>query len=147
MGAWMTSPVDLESIDATVYVDCLGRQVDLVEVVAEILGGDTDLSTARAERSAVLVEANEDADPESASDWPEGFLYFSQVMEVYAVADTPRHERAAVTGRLLSELWARGIAAVAACDYEDLLPAAAGTGDRSLPWPVPSPDSARGPRY
>ncbi len=132
----MTSAVDLEVLDAWVFVDSLNGQSDLVEVVAEVLDGDTDMNTARAARTEVLFANNGDADADRAAEWPDGFLYFPSVLEVYAAAHAPRYERAGVTARLLSALWSRGMAAVAACEYEDLLPAAAGLGDRSLPWPT-----------
>jgi len=129
----------LQVLDATVFVDCPAGH-DLVGTVAEILAGNTDLDTARAAGTEVLVTTNADADPERAAERPGGFLFFASVLEVYAAPRALRHERAEVTGLLLTSLWSRGMAAVAACEYEDLLPAAAGTDDRSLPWPGRSTD-------
>jgi len=129
----MTGPSALEVLDATIFVGCLASHDELADVVAGVFGGD-DAST-WVTRTDVVVSSNEDADPDRASQWPGGFLFFPSVVEIYAAAYAPRRERADLVALLLSSLWSRGIAAVAACEYEDLLPAAAGTGDRSLPWP------------
>ncbi|MGB9377101.1 MAG: hypothetical protein WCB04_06260 [Mycobacteriales bacterium] len=129
----MTSALAVEILDATVFVDPLNCDIDLAGVVGEVVGGGGSADGVRAE---VLMSVNEDADRDRAVAWPGGFLYFPLVIEVYANPAAPREERAVVTARLLSALWSRGIAAVAACEYDDLLPAASGTGDRDLPWPA-----------
>ncbi len=143
-GHTMASPVQLGVLDATVFVDCLSIDADLVDVVAEILDGEPDSGCVSTAHTLVVIEANEDADAQQAPAWPGGFLFFPTVLEVYPASRSVRSERASVTARLLTSLWSRGIAAVAACEYEDLLPAASGAGDRTLPWPrVPSRTTGR----
>lgn len=129
----MTSAIALEVLDATVFVGCPAGHEDLADAVAQIFAGD--LGPNWVAHTEVVVLPNEDADPDRASQWPGGFLFFPCVLEVFAAAYAPRRERADVVALLLSTLWSRGIPAVAACEYEDLLPAGAGMGDRKLPWP------------
>lgn len=129
----MTTAVALQVLDVTVFVGCPAGSDELADVVAAIIAADE--SPPWVANIDVVVSPNEDADPDRASQWPGGFLFFPCVLDVYAAAYTPRRERADLIAVLLTSLWSRGIAAVAACEYEDLLPAAAGTGDRSLPWP------------
>lgn len=130
----MTTAVALEVRDATVFVGCPADDDVLADVVAGIIAADG--APPWVARIDIMVSPNEDADPDRASRWPGGFLFFPCVLDVYAAAYAPRRERADLIAVLLTSLWSRGIAAVAACEYEDLLPAAAGTGDRSLPWPA-----------
>lgn len=140
----MTTAVALEVLDATVFVGCPADDDALADVVAGIIAADG--APPWVARIDIMVSTNGDADPDRASRWPGGFLYFPCVLDVYAAAYAPRHERAEFIAALLTSLWSLGIAAVAACEYEDLLPAAAGTGDQSLPWPAavaPSPARIR----
>lgn len=128
----MNSAIAVEVLDATVFVGCPAGHEDLAEVVAGIFAHDP---SARPVHTAVVMAPNEDADPDRAAQWPGGFLFFPCVLEIFA-GHAPRRDRADVIALLLSTLWSKGIAAVAACEYEDLLPAAAGMGDRTLPWPI-----------
>jgi hypothetical protein len=78
----------------------------------------------------LYVDENDEAD-ERRSDFPDGFLHFSHVVEVYADGGPA----IAYVTRLLEALWARGWAAVAASDYEQELPRAGGYKARDVPWP------------
>ena len=68
------------------------------------------------------LRKNTDFDPDKITACPDGFLYFRQSWELYAVAATKREECAAQVGRVLEWCWTQGWPAVAACEYEDLLP-------------------------
>ena len=128
--------VDLDDVDATLYVAGPTRYEELVDTVREVLGGTATADVVRTPRTAVVVDDNDEADPERAGEWPGGFLFFPFILDVYAAPDAAEADRARVVAALLTSLWARGLPAVAACQYEDLLPAGAGTGSRSLPWPT-----------
>ena len=72
------------------------------------------------------VDRSHDRDPIRAREFPDGFLYFSSLIEA-----GPQE----LVARLLPALWKRGIPAVASCDYEDELPERGGYKSRAVPWP------------
>ena len=127
--------VELDDVDATLYVAGAADCSELSAVVGEILGGTASADIVRTPQTAVVIDDNDEADPERAGEWPGGFLFFPFILDIYAAPDAAEADRARVVAALLTSLWARGLPAVAACQYEDLLPAGAGTGSRSLPWP------------
>jgi len=129
---------DNQEFDAEVFVAWPGSHADLATLVAGVLQGTADDDEVTAGPFTFQVELNEEADDARAAQWPDGFLFFSAMLVGYVSPPTPVPERAAVITRLLLALWDSGTPAVAASDYEDLLPGGAGNGDRSLPWPSPA---------
>jgi len=128
-------------MDAKVFVD---GPVDLSGLVADLAAfvhGSVDGNWVIADDVHLLVDENDEADPARRAVRPKGFLYFSLFIELYFSPSRPVTERAEWLGRVLEHLWARDIAAVAACDYEDALPHAGGVGDPTLPWPGITPPS------
>ncbi|HEV7465410.1 MAG TPA: hypothetical protein VGP96_03865 [Candidatus Dormibacteraeota bacterium] len=124
-------------MDATVFVDGPVDLSGLVADLAALVNGSVDGCWVIADNVHLLVDENDEVDPARRAVRPNGFLYFSLFVEVYFPPSRPVGERARLVGRVLTHLWSRGIAAVAACDYEDALPHGGGAGDRSLPWPEP----------
>jgi hypothetical protein len=82
------------------------------------------------------VRKNKDADNHLAQEYPDGFLHFRYAIEFYPFSTAQEANRAPFTAAILESLWARGVPAVAACDYEGELPNRGGYKNRSLPWPV-----------
>ena len=83
------------------------------------------------------VRRNPDADPACAADFPDGFLRFEATLELFPDSTVPRDTRIDFVSNLLRRLWATGIPAVAACDYEQDLADGGGYGSASAPWPGP----------
>ncbi|HEY7341698.1 MAG TPA: hypothetical protein VH591_12505 [Ktedonobacterales bacterium] len=91
-------------------VECLGDQVQ------------------RAERwsidgllFAIDIRRNDEFDAIRRNE-PDGFLYYRNYLDVDAVPGQQRVAEVALVSQILERLWARGYAAVAACNFEDKLP-------------------------
>jgi hypothetical protein len=118
-------------LDCTIYVDAPSGE-EIVELLVELTGGRADrFGTVEAPGVALDVDGNDEADAGRRSEFPDGFLFFSNRVELYS--ETP--PAVALVTELLEALWARGWPAVAACDYEDELPHGGGYKSASVPWP------------
>lgn len=103
-----------------VNTDCTAEA--LSRVVREVLGGDGHGERIRIGLSAVDIQANGACDAERWSEPQTGFLYYPYYLDVIAFYGQTRPAHIGLTARLLRELWARGLAAVASCEYEQALP-------------------------
>jgi hypothetical protein len=112
--------VSRDELDCAIYVDAPSE-----DVLTPLLPDDPP-------GAELYVDASDEADPAQRTAFPDGFLAFSHRVEVFA--DAPPAVDL-VTG-MLERLWAAGLPAVAACDYEDRLPHGGGYGSRDVPWPV-----------
>lgn len=83
----------------------------------------------------VELRCNKDQDAEFARRFPDGFLHFRYVLELYPAKDLNGAAEATYVGELLKLFWSNGFPAVASGDYEDQLPFGGGYRDSSLPWP------------
>lgn len=117
----------LQAPDCTIFVDAEISDGDLRGLVAAALA---------AAPAAVEVDIlrNEDYDTKRRRHFPNGFIYFRCMMNLY-LAGLTETERVAVVGNLLDRLWSAGFAAVAACAFEDALPERGGYRSRAIPWP------------
>lgn len=77
----------------------------------------------------IEVCQNDEPDSDKACEFPSGFLHFEHLIVFYGMPPL------AVVGRVLTVLWERGYAAVAACDFENELPHAGGYKSLDVPWP------------
>ncbi|MFF5506489.1 hypothetical protein [Streptomyces roseolus] len=130
-----SSPLDPDSYEAaSIYVDAEAAQ----RVVARLRVGLGLVEDGGSELSVgpvcVSGEHNDYATGRDAH--PFDFLQWPTVLECEAHAGTPAEVVQAVT-TVLEALWHGGFKAVAACDFEDELPARGGA-DR---YPRPAPDS------
>ena len=130
-----SSLVDLDDLSARLFVDGLGRD-DLVSMLSPLVAGSVDGRWIDGDGVTLVVENNDDADPVRRSDRDGGFRFFALLVEVYFADSRTEQQRAKVVGQLLEHLWSRGLAAVAAADYEESLPHGGGVGELSLPWPT-----------
>jgi hypothetical protein len=80
------------------------------------------------------VLRNEDYDSKRRLLFPEGFIYFRYVIDLY-MPDESLKSRAELVTKLLEYLWNSGFAAVAACSFEALLPEHGGYKSSRVPWP------------
>jgi hypothetical protein len=62
-------------------------------------------------------------------------VFFRYRVEFCVGAKAAREEQINAISVMLTALWLQGIAAIAACDYEDELPLKGGYKDRYIPWP------------
>lgn len=84
--------------------------------------------------AALDIVANDEFDERRRRDFPDGFLHFRYAVEVYPRADASHEAVRQFVARLLEYVWARGIPAVAACDYEDELPFGGGYRSPAVSW-------------
>jgi hypothetical protein len=79
---------------------------------------------------------NEDFDYEESLLFPDGFLYFKYYLDIFFSPNIEDgHIIISMISDLLVWLWENSYPAVAACDYEDLLPEKGGYGSPNIPWP------------
>jgi hypothetical protein len=121
--------------DASIYVDAeaaprvVGRLRDTLGL--EGSGAELTVGPLRVEGAYNDYATGRHAHPFDFLEWP-------TVLECEAPAGTPAEEVVQAVAAVLEALWGGGFKAVAACDFEDELPARGGT-DR-YPYPAPAPD-------
>ncbi|MFJ3658787.1 hypothetical protein ACIPPR_36470 [Streptomyces nigra] len=133
-----SSPIDPDSAysDVLIYLDAeaaprvVGRLRDLLGLVEDD-GAELVVGPLRVEG-----EPNDYATGRRAH--PSDFLQWPTVLECEAVEGAPAEEVVQAVAAVLEALWRGGFKAVAACDFEDELPARGGI-DR-YPYPAPAPD-------
>lgn len=119
---------DLRAPDCKVFVHAEVAEADLIGLTAPVLFVREDNISLQVE-----VVPNEDYDPTRSRQFPDGFVYFRYMLDLY-MSDAPVERKAAITTRLLERLWDWGYPAVAACTYEDRLPERGGYKSRAVPW-------------
>jgi hypothetical protein len=129
---------DTQEMDCKIYVETDLPPQKLGKRLAALLSGTVSDSPASSTVHTPLAELdirkNSDADSLLARGFPDGFLFFSQVVEIYPAPKADRELRVALVAGILRHFWSQGFPAVAACDYEDNLPHRGGYNDPSLPW-------------
>lgn len=121
---------ELRAPDCKVFVNAEVSEAELFGLIAPMLFAPEDEMLLQVE-----VVANEDYDTRRARQFPDGFIYFRYMLDLYMNA-APVTRKAAITTRLLTHLWEWGYPAVAACAYEDRLPERGGYKSRAIPWAV-----------
>lgn len=133
---------DVDKLDCRLFVDTKLPLEELAARLADWVGGSVSgppfAKTVHAQHADIEVRGNEEADPRGADAFPDGFLSFAYVMEMYAAPHASLQDRASLAGKILERCWEANLPAVAACDYEDKLPKGGGANDRTTPWPASS---------
>ena len=110
-----------------VFVDADIPKEKLVKLVALAVSGSIErignvTGIISVPRSELEIRENEDFHVIRRNEPSDGFLYFRYYIEVDALPDQQFESQVALVSHLLRSLWAHGLPAVAACDYEDKLP-------------------------
>ncbi|MEU0853511.1 hypothetical protein ABZ387_37220 [Streptomyces flaveolus] len=121
--------------DASIYVDAEAapRVVGRLRDTLGLEGSGAELTV-----GPVRVEGEPNDYATGRRAHPFDFLQWPTVLECEAPAGTPAEEVVQAVAAVLEALWGGGFKAVAACDFEDKLPARGGI-DR-YPYPAPAPD-------
>lgn len=117
----------LQAPDCKLFVDAEISASDLISLLTHVLA-------ASPVQCEMEVLRNEDYDSKRRLLFPEGFVYFRYVIDLY-MPDESVKARANLVTRLLKYLWESGFAAVAASSFEALLPEHGGYKSSRVPWP------------
>ena len=125
-------------LDCKIHVESTLAKDDLADRVAKLSSGTlfgTGISrTVRTDVGEIEVRTNPDSNEQLARAFPEGFLHFRYVLEIFAYLTASSEERRLLVSKILQGFWSSGTPAVAACDYEAELPFGGGYNSRSVPW-------------
>lgn len=117
----------IQAPDCKLFVDAEISASELISLLTRVLA-------ALPVHCEMEVLRNEDYDSKRRLLFPDGFIYFRYVIDLY-MPDESEHSRAELVSALLEYLWESGFAAVAACSFEALLPEHGGYKSSRIPWP------------
>lgn len=123
-------------LSCKIYVDSDLSCPQLATLIAQWVDGSVRGATVHGSEYEIDILANHEANVQHKKEFPDGFLYFARLVEFYTDASEPVAQQAAIVTRILETLWSFHLPAVAACDYEDLLPHRGGYRSRDVPWPT-----------
>lgn len=110
------------SLYCKIFVDAPDRN-ELADTVAEAFGIERHGWEVDTDWSEIDIVRNDDFDPEkSQAAHRSSFLYFPFYIELEPLEGTSEDSYIENAGHLLRTLWNRRWRAVAACDFEDVLP-------------------------
>lgn len=122
-------------LECKIYVDANCAKGELATRIAELFSAHAEGTTIEMQCGEVDVQRNDEFDETARLEFPDGFLSFGLLVELYT--DDPATPRCAdAAARILEYLWAQDFPAVAACDYEDQLPNGGGYKSTAVPWPA-----------
>jgi hypothetical protein len=124
---------ELSHLDCKIYVDASITREELAGRVSALLSATLDRFTAVVPCGEFDIQRNEDFDETRIAEFPDGFLYFRYLIEVYTHTPNDSDCRAFV-GKILEHFWSQGVPCVAAGDYENELPNGGGYNSRAVPW-------------
>jgi hypothetical protein len=125
--------MDAEELVCEIYVDTDAPHDELTERVQQLVNGTTKLWTIYVAEYVIDVRRNPDFDRMHRQDFPDGFLYFRYCLDVFSNLEYQQAEAVKFVSNLLTNLWALGLPAVAACDFEEQLPEKGGYKSRTVP--------------
>jgi len=107
----------------------------LMEKLRQLLSEKDDASFYAYDNEVEILK-NLDFDSVKCQQFPDGFLYFCQRIEIFPDESkrVSLENQIALVSMLLKYLWSQGVPAVAACDYEDQLPNNGGYRSAEIPW-------------
>jgi hypothetical protein len=84
----------------------------------------------------LYIEGNDEFNEHKQKEFPDGFLFFKYLIYIEFKEGVTQEFYVEETARILNWLWHRNIAAVAASDYESLLPENGGYKSHNVPWAI-----------
>jgi hypothetical protein len=114
-----------------IYVFFTSEKEELIRLLKDIVKGKSDRNVIRTEIMEIYVDKNDSFDYELAKDVDKGFIYYHFILEIDLLSPNLTIVVESVAD-LLKQLWLKDIPAVAACDFEELLPNFDGKKNRNF---------------
>jgi hypothetical protein len=128
--------VNVSDTKCIIYIQADMDFQELARFIALLSGGWVEQwYVVKTQLFKIDFEESDDFDKEMSKSFPDGFLHFRFSLGVFPLSENLNKDHIAALSAFLEMLWANGIPAVAACDYEHLLSKRGGYKDSSLPWP------------
>ncbi|MEC5146103.1 hypothetical protein [Chitinophaga sp. 212800010-3] len=122
-------------LNCSIYVTGSVSKEELLSGLCRLLNGKiTSISFINTSNYELFVQKNDEFDEDEQKSFPDGFLYFRYIVYVEFNDKNTQQYCVEEIAKLLRWLWEKNMAAVASCDYEDLLPENGGYKSRNIPW-------------
>lgn len=104
-----------------IFLDTNEGKQNVIDCLAVIINGSVEGASVESNYLDIYVSKNEDFS-DSRRHTQDGFLFYKYYLDIEPKAGVKDNEFISSIANLLEELWKEDIKAVAACDFEDLLP-------------------------
>lgn len=136
---------NFNTLSCRIYLEANCSREELAHLMSKVLPNEEiePVPTCLLIKSAVgeiELRSNEEWNASTRGEFPDGFLSFRYVLELYPSLGVSREVEENYVSSLMNFFWSHGFPAVASCDYEDRLPYCGGYSDASLPWPSGTPE-------
>ncbi|AFZ24726.1 hypothetical protein Cylst_2517 [Cylindrospermum stagnale PCC 7417] len=123
-----------DDLACMIYADI--NENELAEKLRRLLSQKNYNASFFLDDNEILVIKNLSFDSIQRQQFPDGFLYFQQIIEIFPdeTKTVSLENQIALVSRILQYLWSEGVPAVAACDYENKLPNNGGYKNTVIPW-------------
>jgi hypothetical protein len=109
------------SLYCKIYLDTDLSKDKVLELIAQITSGRSQMRTVSSAHCEIDVVLNEDFDDEKKREEEDGFLFYPYYLDVEPANGAVRERYVESIGQLLEGLWNSGCRAIAACDFESEL--------------------------
>ena len=130
---------DESTLDCRIYADVGCERAKFVSVIACLVKGEIRghlQNTIECPACTIDILNSDDFDCQRRKKFPDGFLFFRYFIEIYPRPRFDQTARIQTVSTILQHLWKHGYSAVAACDYEQMLPEQGGYKSQRVPWPA-----------
>jgi hypothetical protein len=116
-----------ENLYCKMFIDFKGELSDADQLIAQLTNGSIKfkwglIETAFAELDVRKNDSFKTPKERRSKDPEDAFLFWKYYIDIEPTEGTARTNYVSMIGRLLLDLWAKEINAVAACSFEDELP-------------------------
>uniref|UniRef100_UPI003D21D470 1,4-dihydroxy-6-naphthoate synthase n=1 Tax=Brevibacillus sp. FIR094 TaxID=3134809 RepID=UPI003D21D470 len=104
------------------FIDTELDREEVSKLIAKSINGIVHKHQCFSEALDIYVNKNDDFDLEKGTEKRDGFLYYKYFLDIEPQKGSDEEVYINTIGKLLENLWRNGIKAVAASDFEHLLP-------------------------
>ena len=137
----MTHSTAVEDFDpfCRVFVNATVPFAEFCTWIASLAKGTARLNVVKSDLWRITIAENDDFDRAKASSGTDRWLHFPYMLEIEPAQGINLQQHITAIGQVLLSLWASGTDAVAACEFEDHLPANPGRADWNVSLTPNSP--------